>query len=290
MRLPLLVSQRDWIKEWADNGLDVAFVETAVWQRARRKPGAVGVDPVNRLAHARGVPGRFNAKLKKINAEIFQRPVVNPTTALFEQARVATFLPYRDGLASGLASTPFSSEQAVHAYVRVLLVWAKSWIPLTVTTAEERARDARLQREFRFPVSVKLNHVGIPHIASEDLVALLEAHRRFEPRAHDLAELATAEVLLDQTRAAISMLRADESLHVLSAYNYVRSTANLHLGGALARLRISEEDLNELDSELHDLLFGGGLSALSREEREALFARRPFLAIWFRRMGGEDRD
>ena len=232
---------------------------------------------------------------------------VDPVSNLFAQARMYTFLAYRDGFAAALQPNAYTAERAVHAYIRMAIAWTERWPGLTLATGAERAQESdelrRLIASTRpatpggstpDPSQIRLSKVqqyqatfALPRILENDLSDLIAAYERAEKtQARDErtpfeadTSLVIAQQLVGHIRLAALELIKDPSLHVLSAYNIVRATANESLGGALARARLSAGDfaLTALDSTFRDELLNGQWGRLSPEEQDIRIEERP---VW----------
>jgi len=177
---------------------------------------------------------------------------VRPQARLYQQARMATFLPYRQGFCEVLDAVPFTAEAAVHGYMRVLLEWARRWPGLTVSVARERAsaealRDPAMRRgrsRIRFAQTTRLS---LPLVVEQDIRALvhaaeLEASEVASTQVRPIGDEAAVLALLDQITVAASRIVEDETLTSLTATNIARLEVNDALGGALLRVRMRPRD------------------------------------------------
>jgi hypothetical protein len=232
---------------------------------------------------------------------------LDPVSNLFAQARMYTFLAYRDGFAAALESNAYTAERAVHAYIRMAVAWTERWPGLTLATGAERAQEsAELRRLIAStrpgtarsgspdPGQIRLSRVqqyqatlALPRILENDLSDLIAAYERAEKTptgsrtssVENDACMVIAQQLVGHIRLAALELVKDPSLHILSAYNIVRATANESLGGALARARLSAGDyaLTALDSTFRDELLNGEWGKLTPEEQDIRIEERP---VW----------
>jgi hypothetical protein len=178
----------------------------------------------------------------------------NADKRLYEQARAYTFLAYRDGLVRLLARIPFTAEATVHAYVRVVLEWARTWRGLT-RASDNRPSDSQTGDAGRLALATealppealaadarKRAHIALPLVVAHDVRALIRMFSereadRTEPEAGRVFEDVAVETVLAQLEAAVVQLVEDASLSALTAGNLVRPSANRFLGGALLRTR-----------------------------------------------------
>jgi hypothetical protein len=281
--LPLLDIEEAWERDATRRGFDRMYLQLAECERGelalraeaarggvRRRAVTTTVNLVQERLADRGSPVRgrpfFNDGVgRAAHTRLGLDADDPPTDVLFQQARLWTFLPYRRGFAQ-LAEATGAREHTVHAYLRVLLTWARAWLPLTSCTAHEATHG-------RVPVA-------LPHVAAVDLEALLRPHIVGPP----MAAAAGAQQLLQGVRDAVVRMRAEPGMPLVSAYNFVRPLANEQLGGALGRIRVAAGDLALLDTELCGLL-SGGWARRDEAERAAFLARRPALRALFRQIG-----
>lgn len=172
-------------------------------------------------------------------------------TRLYQQARMATFLRYRDGFVSTTAAIPFSAEAAIHGYFRVVLDWARSWPGLALSDARERETaigrfEPQLRRGRHRDRFLRLTRFSPPLIVRQDLAELFRLARREMSESSSTAtpptDELTMDVMEDQILFAISHVVEDPTLSSLSAANLIRAHANEALGGALLRLRLRQAD------------------------------------------------
>lgn len=164
---------------------------------------------------------------------------------VYYQARMATFLPYRDGFEQYLREVPLSPEGALHAYVRVVADWACEWSGLAVATQAEYA-DALAMRDSNTPDPTPADYLqarsALPLVVGWDLRAIL---RLVKVEAGDIDSSLTpadqigvaVEAIVLQLALAVGLMARDPSLLPLSAANIARMGANEAIGGALGRLR-----------------------------------------------------
>lgn len=180
---------------------------------------------------------------------------------LYHQARMATFLPYRDGFERYLREVPISPEGALHAYVRVVAEWAHQWPGLAVATRAEYADALSLRDPGTVTTSEdRLRARGaLPLVIRWDLRAIL---RLVRVEAGDIDSSLTpagqiglaVDAIVLQLALAIGLMAQDPSLTPLSAANVARINANDALGGALGRLRVRGPGTNILRREVLEMV------------------------------------
>jgi hypothetical protein len=177
-------------------------------------------------------------------------------TRLYQQARMATFLRYRDGFVASLAAIPFTAEAAIHGYLRVVLDWARNWPGLALSDVREREAavadvPAQLRRGRHRDRFLRVTRFSPPLIVQQDLAELFRLARRETSEVSStgslpteaLAEEELAMAVMDnQIRFSLSHVVEDPTLTSLSAANLIRAHANEALGGALLRLRLRPAD------------------------------------------------
>jgi len=185
---------------------------------------------------------------------------VGAPTRLYQQARVATFMPYRDGFIKHLEAIPFTAEAAVHGYVRVVLEWARHWRGLTLSTRSERSAaqafdppNSPSQRERKN--FARRASVALPLVVEQDVRDLLKMVHVEASDVGATQELqweisVAAEMLLLQLRQAITYIVEDSTLTALTASNILRATANDALGGALFRVRVRNEEVAAIEQRV----------------------------------------
>lgn len=245
----------DWFLALAalsDPSADLEYRQPVVIEHLGRALGASRSKPVSDGAIHR----HFDMLLDAFGAEALEGVVIagSPDDAssrgrailgLYHQARMATFLPYRDGLERYLREVPISPEGALHAYVRVVTDWAHEWPGLAVATRAEYA-DALALRDPDGPTMTQVDFLrarsALPLVVGWDLRAIL---RLVKVEAGDIDSSLTpasqiglaVDAIILQLALAIAMMARDPSLEALSAANVARIDANNALGGALGRLR-----------------------------------------------------
>lgn len=202
---------------------------------------------------------------------------------MVQQARLYTFLPYRRGLARTFDRAPYDTEEALHAYLRVLILWLKYWPGLGCLVDLESEGPADRDPYAAFGL-------GLPAIALDDLGALLDAHQRRVTGRTDPAGVGIGrDVLVSGLRSAVVAQRRDPVVSALTAYNHIRDAANSRLGGALARADLHPRLMLDVDAEVVEAVTRWG--TLDGEARDAFLQRHPFWAVVLRPQGGgEGRD
>jgi hypothetical protein len=206
-------------------------------------------------------------------------------TRLYQQARMATFLRYRDGFVASLAAIPFTAEAAIHGYLRVVLDWAQNWPGLALNDVREREAavanvPAQLRRGRHRNRFLRVTRFSPPLIVRQDLAELFRLARRETSEVSSTASMPTEELAMDvmddQIRFAISHVVEDPTLSSLSAANLIRAHANEALGGALLRLRLRPADellvQTRLLEEIRRWMFQPRVDAVARGEVSRLLA------------------
>ena len=243
----------DWffaLARLSDPSADLKDREPAVIERLGPALGLA-----NSRAASDGAVFRGYQTLHRAMGESALEDVVTDKSALwglFAQARMATFLPYRDGIARYLREVPIIPEGAVHAYVRVVAHWAWHWRGLAVATRPEyNAAEVLYRDPSRTPDDIRRDLIrarsALPMIVAWDLRSLLEL---VNVEAGDIGSsnepnwqtTLAVETITNQLRYAVGVMAGDPSLSPLSAANLARGEANAQLGGALGRMRVRKED------------------------------------------------
>lgn len=164
---------------------------------------------------------------------------------LYHQARMATFLPYRDGFERYLREVPISPESALHAYVRVVADWAHEWPGLAIATRAEYADALAFQNSYT-PNLTQVDRLrarsALPLVVGWDLRALLRLVKAesgdIDSSLKPTGQIGLAiDAIMLQIGLAVGLMAKDPSLKPLTAANFARMDANNALGGALGRLR-----------------------------------------------------
>jgi hypothetical protein len=266
--LPESTLLNDW-REWVNNGqsgrppldwflalaelsnpaADLRSDEPVVMRSLGPALGLPSSKPVSNGAITR----RFNDLVRALGDPAMDGAPTDaaPILRLYHQARMATFLPYRDGLIRYLREVPITPESAVHAYVRLVTEWAMQWRGLAVATRSEYdlalkragAQPRIREQERRLTMAARS---GLPLIINWDLRSLLQLFQE------DAANVGSSDpqdwqisIALDAITAqlsyAVAAMAEDPSLGALSAANLARAEANAGLGGALGRMRVRAE-------------------------------------------------
>lgn len=194
---------------------------------------------------------------------------------LYLQARMATFLTYRDGFVRFLAANPLSAEPALHAYARVVLEWASRWRGLTrATEMERRHRDAPLLTKSAAD-DQRVGAIALPAIVSTDLDDLM---RLLDHETGAAVSPAAAEERLErvcwQVAHAVGFLIEDPTLSIEGAAGHLTTELARVAGGPAARRRVSHahsrlaiaEALGEIRERL--LAYGADAAAPVRADVE----------------------
>ncbi|MFJ6653509.1 hypothetical protein ACIQLJ_12000 [Microbacterium sp. NPDC091313] len=219
--------------------------------------------PVSRLADAVGA-GRdvvdegtiftaYDEMWRALDLGAEPSPSLVPARArLYQQARMATFLRYRDGFTASLSALPFTAEAAIHGYFRVVLEWARQWPGLTLSDSSEREREQAdfppaLRRGANRDRFLRLTRFSVPLIVRQDLSELFRLARLESSEVGSTSSVASGDdlavdVMEDHLRFAASHVVQDPTLSALGASNFIRVYANEALGGALLRMRIRPQD------------------------------------------------
>jgi hypothetical protein len=173
-------------------------------------------------------------------------------TRLYQQARMVTFLQYRDGFTASLSALPFTAEAAIHGYFRVVLEWARHWPGLALSDTSEREREQAdfapaLRRGANRDRFLRLTRFSVPLIVRQDLSELFRLARLESSEVGSTSSVASGadlavDVIEDHLRFAVSHVVQDPTLSSLGASNFIRVYANEALGGALLRMRMRPQD------------------------------------------------
>ncbi len=275
------------------DGYEAVFIETTLMMRDDPKISASAVmekveaDADRRPAMRSAMADWLSARAITLGLVGVDGKVWESTRRLRAMARLYTFWHYRDGLTKALDHVPYTSEQAVHAYVRVVLLWARQWDPLTHAAPQEIEFASPTRPEpFGSTSAVagraaELDKIALPIIVESDLGELLFAHRREDGRAaierstkeeRESTALA-AKMMVGLIQEAVHALRLDPTLSVLSAYNRMRAYANSYLGGALARIDVAPQTMTAAVQRVVAVV--GRWDELSRDERATFLAKHP---------------
>lgn len=190
--------------------------------------------------------GALKASGQKLRAALGQDPTPRSRSHqamsdLYLQARMATFLSYRDGLVHFLGGVPVGAEHALHAYVRVVLEWAARWRGLTrATELERRQRDEALPGRGS-GADLRAGAIALPAIVALDLDDLL---RLLDQESGAVVSAADAALRVERLGRALShaiaFLIEDPTLPVEGAYGHLLPELGRIAGGPPARRRVSQ--------------------------------------------------
>ena len=212
--------------------------------------------------------GALKASGQKLRVALGQDPTPRARSHqamsdLYLQARMATFLSYRDGFVRFLSGNPISAELAIHAYVRIVLEWASRWRGLTrATEMERRHRDEPLPGKTTSE-DQRAGAIALPAIVAadvDDLMRLLD-HETGALVSPAEGEERTERVLW-QLSHAIAFLVEDPTLSIEGAAGHVSGELDRIAGGPPARRRVSQIHsrlaIAEAVTELRELMLARG--------------------------------
>lgn len=263
----------------------------------------------SRAASDGAVFRRYRTLLEALGEEAIDGAVIDggAILGLYHQARMATFMPYRDGVARYLREVPITPESAVHVYVRAVTDWASQWRGLTVATQIEYTRT--LERRSwgkRDAAHIKFDEqqarISFPLIVGWDLQTLLhlvavEASNIGSADEPQLQTQTAVDFILGQLSIAVLAMTRDVTLAPLTAANFARTQTNKGLGGALGRMRMRHQDrgivaLEVLEQARRYFLdpIGDNPTAEDVEQRALMAKKFHLLRVAIEAMGGDARE